>query len=362
MKKNIFFLLTLLASVVCFYLIFKNIYMEINKKEAAQLRDQLHNLNIINISDNEIYHEKLYYIIASGEGFSSKIYKDSKGKLTIGYGFNMDRGNGSRNEWNQIFKGSVSFDSAKKGDIKITKEQARMLKRYGVQIRENELAKIYNPYWNKLRANERAILTDMYYHFPKLVGKNTRFSEYLKEYYKTNNVYYLELATTEIKRHSSHSKNPLDRIGLQNRNNIRAIIFDSRDCPLYSKPYDELIPEDKQIQVIPGETIISKETSANFQESDNFGDYYIWRTSMDDKVRPAHKELEGRVFNYEDDMTHPGDDYGCRCYGQKLPIHAKIIEKESEAFQEEEVVVEKKAYLLHTTSKKEYFLQEKGYE
>ena len=145
--------------------------MEINEKEAERLRDQLHNLNITSISNNKIYYEKLYYIIASGEGFSPKVYKDSKRKLTIGYGFNMDRGNTSRDEWNEIFRGTISFDSAKKGEIEITKEQARMLKRYGVQIRENELAKIYTPYWNTMRANERAILTDMYYHSPKLVGK-----------------------------------------------------------------------------------------------------------------------------------------------------------------------------------------------
>ena len=93
--------------------------MEINEKEAAQLRDQLHNLdidnlNIINISDNGIYYEKLYYIIASGEEFSAKVYKDSKEKLTIGYGFNMDRGNTSRDEWNEIFRGAISFYSAKK--------------------------------------------------------------------------------------------------------------------------------------------------------------------------------------------------------------------------------------------------------
>jgi len=70
--------------------------MEINQKEAAKLRDELHNLDIHNVNDHEVYYEKLYYIIASGEGFSSKIYGDSKSILTIGYGFNMDRGNASK--------------------------------------------------------------------------------------------------------------------------------------------------------------------------------------------------------------------------------------------------------------------------
>ncbi len=355
MKKNIFFLLMLITSIVCFYIIFKITRMEIDEKEAARLRDQLHNLDITTFYGNDIYYEKLYYIIASGEGFSAKAYKDSKGKLTIGYGFNMDRGDESRAEWNQLFKGSLSFDSAIKGELEINKEQARTLERYGVRIREFELAKIYHPYWDKMRANERAILTDMYYQSPKLTGINTKFSEYLKEYYKTNNVAYLELVTNEIKLNSSYSTNPLERIGLQNRNNIRAIIFDSRNCPLYSKPYDKLIPEDKMFDVIPGETIIPKEISKKFPESNVLDDHYIWRTCMDDKVRSEHKELEGKVFNYNYDMKRPGDDYGCRCYEQKLPIHAKIIKKENENLIEEEMV-EKKVYFLHAVSKKEYFL------
>jgi hypothetical protein len=57
MKKNIFFLLMLITSIVCFYIIFKITRMEIDEKEAARLRDQLHNLEIKNFCDNEIYYE-----------------------------------------------------------------------------------------------------------------------------------------------------------------------------------------------------------------------------------------------------------------------------------------------------------------
>lgn len=302
--------------------------MEIGPKEAAKIRDELHNLDIGNVNDQETYYENLYYIIASGEGFSSKPYRDSRGLLTIGYGFNMDRKDDSRNEWDGVFKGLISFDDAKDGEIELTKEQARMLKRYGVANREKELAEIYAPYWNNMRLNERAILTDLYYQAPSLADSKTRLSGYMKKYYETNNPAYFDLAVTEVKLHSSHSKDPIERIGLQNRNNIRTIILDSRSCPLYSKPHDELIPENKQLEVIPGETIIPKEISDKFPKSNNLGDYYIWRTKMDGKVRPEHKDLEGRVFMREDNITHPGDDYGCRCYKQKLPIHAKIIKKE----------------------------------
>jgi len=324
--------------------------MEIGAKESAKLRDELHNLDILNSDDREIYYNKLYYIIASGEGFSPEAYKDSKNLLTIGYGFNMDRGDASKNEWNKIFKGSISFDSAKEGAIEITKEQARMLKQYGVTAREEEIAKIYDPYWDRMRLNEKAMLTDLYYQSPKLVGKGTKFSKYLKEYYKTGDAHYLELAVTEVKLYSSYSKNPIERIGLQNRNNIRAIILDSRACFLYSNPHDKLIPEDKKLKITLRQTIIPKYISSSFPKSNKLGDYYIWRTLRDDKVRSTHKEFEGKVFKHEYKIMHPGDDYGCRCYKERLPIHAEIIKQENKMLKEQDE--HSGIYILHPVLKK----------
>ncbi len=336
MKKIIIFLLMLSVSIFSFYIYFKDTIMEIGPEDAARLRDELHNLDIHHHADRELYYQKLYYIIASGEGFSKKVYKDSKNLLTIGYGFNMDRGNASRNEWNNIFKGSISFDSAKEGDIELTREQGKMLKQYGVSAREEEIAKIYYPYWHEMRANERAILTDLYYKSPKLAKKGTKFCKYLKEYYKTGDVHYFELAVTEVKLYSSYSKNPIERAGLQNRNNIRAIILDSRESVLYSNPHDELIPTEKRLKIILGETIIPKYISNSFPKSNKLGDYYIWRTLGDDKVRSTHKDLEGMIFKHEYKMMHPKDDYNCRCYAERLPIHAEIIEQENKMMKEQD--------------------------
>jgi hypothetical protein len=60
---------------------------------------------------------------------------------------------------------------------------------------------------------------------------------------------------------------------LQNHNDIRAIILDSRNSPLYSNPHDKLIPEDKEIKVILGEAIIPKEISTKFQKTSDVDDY-----------------------------------------------------------------------------------------
>ena len=46
---------------------------------------------------------------------------------------------------------------------------------------------------------------------------------------------------------------------------------------------------------------------------------YIWRTSLDERVRETHRQLEGTVQSWDDPPTvgarqvHPGEDYNCRC-------------------------------------------------
>ena len=337
-KRNIFFLSLLAVTIFCLYLLFGyyNI-MEIGKEEAAKLRDELHNLDVIGFKDREVYYDKLYYIIAAGEGFEPKAYPDTKKKITIGYGFNMDRGEASKREWNDVFNNRISFEKAKNGEITITKEQARMLKRYGVEQREKELARIYAPYWHIIRLNERAILTDLYYQAPALARANTRICSHMKEYYKTGDVNNFKLAVEEVKYHSNNSKNPFERPGLQNRNDIRAIIMDSRESPLYSNPHDELIPVNKLITIKLNDTVISREISKKFPHSNNLRDYYIWRTCMDNKVRSEHAEKEGKVFKYEYEMEHPGQAHGCRCFAEPLPIHAQIIEEEIEEESEDSV-------------------------
>jgi SPP1 gp7 family putative phage head morphogenesis protein len=50
-------------------------------------------------------------------------------------------------------------------------------------------------------------------------------------------------------------------------------------------------------------------------------DKYTWSTSLDERVRPMHAELEGKTFSYDDppvtneagDVNNPGQDFACRC-------------------------------------------------
>ena len=48
---------------------------------------------------------------------------------------------------------------------------------------------------------------------------------------------------------------------------------------------------------------------------------YIWRTSLDERVRPSHMEKEGETFSWNNppaDTGHPGEDINCRCTAEPV--------------------------------------------
>lgn len=53
---------------------------------------------------------------------------------------------------------------------------------------------------------------------------------------------------------------------------------------------------------------------------------YVWRTARDSDVRPIHRKLEGKVFQWDDppvageagERAHPGAIYNCRCYPEPI--------------------------------------------
>ena len=44
---------------------------------------------------------------------------------------------------------------------------------------------------------------------------------------------------------------------------------------------------------------------------------YIWVTVGDDKVRPEHEVLDGKIRTWYD-TPHPGEEYGCRCHAESV--------------------------------------------
>jgi SPP1 gp7 family putative phage head morphogenesis protein len=50
---------------------------------------------------------------------------------------------------------------------------------------------------------------------------------------------------------------------------------------------------------------------------------YIWRTSLDERVRPTHRIKEGRTYSWNDppsDTGHPGEDYQCFVGSTKVKV------------------------------------------
>jgi SPP1 gp7 family putative phage head morphogenesis protein len=47
---------------------------------------------------------------------------------------------------------------------------------------------------------------------------------------------------------------------------------------------------------------------------------YIWRTSLDERVRPDHQEREGKIFSWSDppEDGHPGQPINCRCSAEPV--------------------------------------------
>lgn len=48
---------------------------------------------------------------------------------------------------------------------------------------------------------------------------------------------------------------------------------------------------------------------------------YIWRTSLDERVRDSHAAKEGNVYRWDDppnDTGHPGEDFQCRCTAEPV--------------------------------------------
>lgn len=61
------------------------------------------------------------------------------------------------------------------------------------------------------------------------------------------------------------------------------------------------------------------------QQKDAGINKYVWCTSLDERVRPSHAELEGQICDWDDPpmnsdgrACHPGEDFNCRCTAEAV--------------------------------------------
>lgn len=74
----------------------------------------------------------------------------------------------------------------------------------------------------------------------------------------------------------------------------------------------ELIARD-QTNKLYGQLTELRQTSAGVEK-------YIWRTALDERVRPEHADREGEEFYWNDPPSdgHPGEAINCRCYAEPV--------------------------------------------
>lgn len=85
---------------------------------------------------------------------------------------------------------------------------------------------------------------------------------------------------------------------------LAAEIMDITDV---SKKRANLIARDQTAKVF-GEMTKYKQKKAGIS-------YFRWSTALDERVRPRHRPLEGKIFSWDDGWggIYPGDEINCRC-------------------------------------------------
>ena len=315
--------------------------MDLKEKELEALRDQVHNLDLSDPADRARYEYWRQVYFAAAEKSKDWAYDDRgksevregkpiKGKITVGIGFNMDRGKKARDEWDEAFKNEErppDFDAVKAGKRRITHAQIKLLFDNAVEKRERGLRELYGSRWGKLRPNERLAIVSAYYTGSKTVDCNSKFYGHIRKYYETGDERYLNYAIVEIEKHSNPQRNTKIGAGIDNRRRAEGLLLRSMECPLYSKPGEPVCPK-RPLTVKEGETVLPRAVDT-WQRPSSAQDeeYYIWRTKGDERVRPLCRSHANRVFSWTNPMIvfKPGEATYCRCTAEPVPHLVTVV-------------------------------------
>lgn len=94
---------------------------------------------------------------------------------------------------------------------------------------------------------------------------------------------------------------------------LAAALYDDIDGRFdVSESRADLIARD-QISKLNGDIAQAQQTDLGIIQ-------YIWRTSLDERVRESHAILEGETFDWDDppEVGHPGEDFQCRCTAEPI--------------------------------------------
>ncbi len=76
------------------------------------------------------------------------------------------------------------------------------------------------------------------------------------------------------------------------------------------------------LNAVENRHVINVNQSMDEHRQQEFGvKKYVWRTAMDDRVRPSHAANEGKVFEWKDG-DGPGTEENCRCSAEPFPEYS----------------------------------------
>lgn len=117
---------------------------------------------------------------------------------------------------------------------------------------------------------------------------------------------------------------------------VRAIVLRSVRTGLPAKEVEKLIRKrigktDANLKLIARDQISKLNGQLTRIRQQEVGvTRYIWRTSLDERVRFTHRVKEGKTFSWDKppiDTGHPGEDFQCRCYAE--PILEDLLSDEN---------------------------------
>ncbi len=224
--------------------------------------------------------------------------------------------------YSRAFQDDVRFDDAANLRWETEEEFQKMAARLEKKLTQFDLEKLIEKVGKSTKSTA-------YREWKKIVkitlGINLKDDYYNGEFYE---IMLKQWASENVRRIKSI---PYDSLG-----ELESLIFDSYSNGVPVRKLQEAIQSKYNVtkqhaQAIARDQIASLNASiTKSQQTDAGVKRYKWSTSNDQRVRECHKELDGKIFSWDDPpemwyksksqgkvMTgrccHPGEDIGCRC-------------------------------------------------
>ncbi len=165
-------------------------------------------------TDRRNYLQRRFEFISDHEGWREKVYKDTRGFRTVGYGFNLDEPSNRQLYKNALGKTDEDYDNLRDGKSVLSNSDGRILFEAAAGSAEKLISSQFSDV--DLKGYERLALVSLAYNSPSLIGPN------LTRHIKAGDK---KAAFDEIKYKSNLRKSK----GIQNRRNLEAEMFTGMD-------------------------------------------------------------------------------------------------------------------------------------